>query len=95
MSLKLYGVCPTARKQIRRRPTFGSRIKEVERNYGYKEINLYVKKKTINDVINDSINTITNPKTYDNIFTYVYILIGSALTITLIIFKFINQKEQD
>ena len=64
-------------------------------NYGYKEINLYVKKKTINDVINDSINTITNPKTYDNIFTYVYILIGSALTITLIIFNFIKQKEQD
>lgn len=64
-------------------------------NTGYKEINLYVKKKTINDVINDSINTITNPKTYDNIFTYVYILIGSALTITLIIFNFIKQKEQD
>ena len=64
-------------------------------NYGYKEINLYVKKRTINDVINDSINTITNPKTYDNIFTYVYILIGSALTITLIIFNFIKQKEQD
>lgn len=64
-------------------------------NTGYKEINLYVKRKDINDVINDSINKLINPKTYDNIFTYVYILVGSMMAILLVIFKFIKQKEQN
>lgn len=64
-------------------------------NTGYKEINLYVKRKDINDVINDSINKLINPKTYDNIFTYVYILVGSMIAILLVIFKFIKQKEQN
>ncbi len=64
-------------------------------NTGYKEINLYVKRKDINDVINDSINKLINPKTYDNIFTYVYILVGSMIAILLVIFNFIKQKEQN